>query len=41
MRWLDGQADSVDMSLNKLWEIGKDSVCCSPWVARSQTRFSI
>ena len=39
MRGLYGVVDSMDMSLNKLWEIVEDGslACCSPWVTESRT----
>ena len=43
MRWLDGNMDSMDMSLSKPWEIVKERESwhvAVHWVAKSLTRLS-
>jgi len=43
MRWLNGITNSMDMGLNKLWEIVKDRKAWNAvahGITKSQTRFS-
>ena len=40
LRWLNGTADSMDMSLGRLWELVMDREAAVHRIAKSQTRLS-
>ena len=40
-KWSDGIIDSMNISLNKVWEMAQGNLaCCSPWDCKSWTQLS-